>query len=352
MRGATQLTGLIRSTRVTSTSLRNVRYATTSMRMPAMSPTMTEGGIASWKKKEGESFSAGDVLLEVETDKATIDVESQDDGVMGKIIAQDGSSKIPVGQIIAILAEEGDDLSAITIPSDLSPPGQGQGESSASASSSEASAPKEEPKKEEPQVESKKEQPSSSGTEQHEIGHGHKEIKHSQPIFPSVARLLQESPLTSEQISKLKGTGRHGMLTKGDVLLALGKVKNAYGSAEKLNLDVMGPSGKRASENKATSPKDGAAPAKKEEPLDGPALRRLILAGLSKATEPAKPVIDHSSLPLSSDYEFDSIISPYASLLPPPKPQVNIPSADKLAEIESAGLSGKGAKKDEWAGLF
>lgn len=54
--------------------------------MPAMSPTMTEGGIAQWKKKEGESFSAGDVLIEIETDKATIDVEAQDDGVMAKII--------------------------------------------------------------------------------------------------------------------------------------------------------------------------------------------------------------------------------------------------------------------------
>lgn len=54
--------------------------------MPAMSPTMTEGGIASWKKKEGESFSAGDVLVEIETDKATIDVEAQDDGVLAKII--------------------------------------------------------------------------------------------------------------------------------------------------------------------------------------------------------------------------------------------------------------------------
>ncbi|WVW85436.1 hypothetical protein I302_107474 [Kwoniella bestiolae CBS 10118] len=352
MRGSSQLTGLIRSARTSSAPLRNVRYATTSMRMPAMSPTMTEGGIASWKKKEGESFSAGDVLLEVETDKATIDVESQDDGVMGKIIAQDGSSKIPVGQIIAILAEEGDDLSSITVPEDLSPPGQAQGEASASASGSGSETPKqekEEPKKEEPK---KEDQPSSSATQQHETGHGHKEIKHSQPIFPSVARLLQDSPLSSEQISKLKGTGRHGMLTKGDVLLALGKVKNAYGSAEKLNLDVMGPSGKRASENKATSPKDGAAPTKREEPLDGPALRRLILAGLSRATEPAKPVIDHSALPLSSDYEFDSIISPYASLLPPPKPQVNIPSADKLAEIESTGLGGSPAKKDEWAGLF
>jgi len=74
--------------------------------MPAMSPTMTEGGVASWKKKEGDSFSPGDVLLEIvsscelffeqcrahilislqETDKATIDVEAQDDGVIGKII--------------------------------------------------------------------------------------------------------------------------------------------------------------------------------------------------------------------------------------------------------------------------
>ena len=54
--------------------------------MPAMSPTMTEGGVAQWKKKEGESFSAGDVLIEIETDKATIDVEAQDDGIMAKII--------------------------------------------------------------------------------------------------------------------------------------------------------------------------------------------------------------------------------------------------------------------------
>lgn len=54
--------------------------------MPAMSPTMTEGGIASWKKKEGDTFAAGDVLVEIETDKATIDVEAQDDGVLAKII--------------------------------------------------------------------------------------------------------------------------------------------------------------------------------------------------------------------------------------------------------------------------
>jgi len=81
------------------------RNAISNFQMPAMSPTMTEGGIASWKKKEGEAFGAGDVLLEIvsfvfwavellfihflfiqETDKATIDVEAQEDGIMGKIL--------------------------------------------------------------------------------------------------------------------------------------------------------------------------------------------------------------------------------------------------------------------------
>ncbi|OSD03624.1 dihydrolipoamide acetyltransferase [Trametes coccinea BRFM310] len=88
------------------------RHALSKFAMPAMSPTMTEGGIASWKKKEGEPFAAGDVLLEIETDKATIDVEAQDDGVLAKIIAPDGAKNIAVGSPIAIIGEEGDDLSA------------------------------------------------------------------------------------------------------------------------------------------------------------------------------------------------------------------------------------------------
>ncbi|KAF9229415.1 dihydrolipoamide acetyltransferase [Gyrodon lividus] len=90
--------------------------------MPAMSPTMTEGGIASWKKQEGEAFSAGDVLLEIETDKATIDVEAQDDGIVARIIATDGAKNVAVGTPIAIMAEEGDDLSgAAQMVSEASP---------------------------------------------------------------------------------------------------------------------------------------------------------------------------------------------------------------------------------------
>src|SRR5277367_1469745 len=90
--------------------------------MPAMSPTMTEGNIASWKVKEGDSFSTGDVLLEIETDKATMDVEAQDDGIMAKIFAPDGSKNVQVGTRIAVLADEGDDISSLEIPPDDSKP--------------------------------------------------------------------------------------------------------------------------------------------------------------------------------------------------------------------------------------
>ncbi|ORX56959.1 hypothetical protein DM01DRAFT_1406397 [Hesseltinella vesiculosa] len=85
-----------------------------------MSPTMTEGTIHQWKIKEGQAFSAGDILLELETDKAQIDVEAPDDGVMAKIIMGDGQ-KGAVNSLIALLAEEGDDLSNVEIPQDDAP---------------------------------------------------------------------------------------------------------------------------------------------------------------------------------------------------------------------------------------
>ncbi|KAJ2501338.1 hypothetical protein GGH96_002037 [Coemansia sp. RSA 1972] len=83
--------------------------------MPALSPTMTEGGIARWEKKEGEAFAAGDLLLQIETDKAQMDVEAQDDGVLVKILAPEGAQNVRVNSVIAIVAEEGDDIASIDI---------------------------------------------------------------------------------------------------------------------------------------------------------------------------------------------------------------------------------------------
>src|SRR3546814_14865886 len=81
--------------------------------MPALSPTMTEGKLAKWLKKEGDAVSSGDVLAEIETDKATMEVEAVDEGVLGKILVPEGTDAVPVNQVIAVLLEDGEDASAI-----------------------------------------------------------------------------------------------------------------------------------------------------------------------------------------------------------------------------------------------
>lgn len=84
------------------------------IRMPAVSPSMTEGSIARWLKKEGDTVKTGDILLEIETDKAMVEFEAADDGVLGKITVADGAQNVKVGQVIALLLKPGEDLSAVT----------------------------------------------------------------------------------------------------------------------------------------------------------------------------------------------------------------------------------------------
>jgi pyruvate dehydrogenase E2 component (dihydrolipoamide acetyltransferase) len=80
--------------------------------MPALSPTMEKGNLAKWLKKEGEAVKTGDVIAEIETDKATMEYEAVDDGVLAKIVVPEGTSDVPVNQLIAVLAQEGEDVKA------------------------------------------------------------------------------------------------------------------------------------------------------------------------------------------------------------------------------------------------
>ena len=80
--------------------------------MPALSPTMTEGTIAKWLKQVGDAIESGDVLCEIETDKATMEVESIDEGTMGKILVPEGTEGVLVNALIAVILEEGEDDSA------------------------------------------------------------------------------------------------------------------------------------------------------------------------------------------------------------------------------------------------
>ena len=81
--------------------------------MPALSPTMTEGKLARWLKTEGEAVKSGDVLAEIETDKATMEFEAADDGVLARILVPEGSDGVKVNAPIAVLLEEGEDASAL-----------------------------------------------------------------------------------------------------------------------------------------------------------------------------------------------------------------------------------------------
>ncbi|KAK2593138.1 pyridoxine biosynthesis protein [Conoideocrella luteorostrata] len=174
--------------------------------MPALSPTMTEGNIATWKIKEGENYRAGDVLLEIETDKATMDVEAQEDGIMMNIMAQDGAKAVQVGTRIAVLAEAGDDIKTLEIPKD---------EQQHSIGSSGSSAPKEDAA-----TKDKKSEPKSAARASSNEVHEQK-----YPLMPSVETLVHQNGLDKEEVSKIKPTGPNGRLLKGDVLAHLGSIK-------------------------------------------------------------------------------------------------------------------------------
>ena len=85
----------------------------TLIRMPALSPTMTEGTLARWLKKEGDGIEPGDVIAEIETDKATMEVEAVDEGTLGKILVADGTEGVAVNSVIAVIVGEGEDAQSM-----------------------------------------------------------------------------------------------------------------------------------------------------------------------------------------------------------------------------------------------
>jgi pyruvate/2-oxoglutarate dehydrogenase complex dihydrolipoamide acyltransferase (E2) component len=188
--------------------------------MPALSPTMTEGNISAWRVKEGASFSAGDVLLEIETDKATMDVEAQDDGILVMIVAPDDSKGVKVGKRIGVTAEAGDDISSLEIPQEE--------ESGSTAPSKEISAPKEEVKKAESSEKQAEAPQSSKPKEEAAAKQGGRAQKQKYPLYPAVQHLLHLNGLSKADAESIPASGPAGRLLKGDVLAYLGKIAKDY----------------------------------------------------------------------------------------------------------------------------
>ena len=105
------------------------------LKMPALSPTMEEGTLAKWLVKEGDKVSAGDVLAEIETDKATMEFESIDEGTVGKILVPEGTEGVKVGTVIAVIAGEGEDASAVSAPAPAAAQAQAPAEQQKAAES-------------------------------------------------------------------------------------------------------------------------------------------------------------------------------------------------------------------------
>lgn len=167
--------------------------------MPSLSPTMQEGNIARWLKKEGDKVSPGEVLCEVETDKATVEMECMEEGYLAKIIKGDGSKEIKVGEVIAITVEEEEDISKFK---DYSP-----------SASDAGAAPAKEPSPPSPPKQEEVEKPVSSS-----------EPKVSKPSAASSEDRIFASPLARNlaeehnvSLSSIKGTGPDGLIVKADI---------------------------------------------------------------------------------------------------------------------------------------
>jgi pyruvate dehydrogenase E2 component (dihydrolipoamide acetyltransferase) len=163
------------------------------IKMPALSPTMESGTLSKWLVKEGDSITSGDIIAEIETDKATMEVESVDEGTIAKIVVPEGTEDVKVGTLIAMVAEEGEDASGISVP----------------ASAPKAEAPREEaPKQEQPKAEA----PAPKAAPAPTTAKGETDGR----IFasPLARRIAKDAGI---DLAQVKGSGPRGRIVKADV---------------------------------------------------------------------------------------------------------------------------------------
>ncbi|MEX0923827.1 MAG: pyruvate dehydrogenase complex dihydrolipoamide acetyltransferase [Rhodovibrionaceae bacterium] len=186
---------------------------TVNILMPALSPTMTEGTLAKWQVKEGDEIKSGDVIAEIETDKATMEVEAVEEGTIGKILVAEGTEGVAVNAVIAILLEEGEkagdiDVEAAKADAPSAPKSDGGDKTEKKEEKKEAPAKQEEKKTEpEKQEEAKAEKKAPSADDGDRIF-----------ASPLARRMAKQAGL---DLAKLDGSGPHGRIVKADIEAAL-----------------------------------------------------------------------------------------------------------------------------------
>ncbi|KAK0621786.1 2-oxoacid dehydrogenases acyltransferase-domain-containing protein [Bombardia bombarda] len=181
----------------------------TVVKMPALSPTMTAGNIGAWQKKAGDTISPGEVLVEIETDKAQMDFEFQEEGVLAKILREPGTKDVPVGNPIAIMVEEGADVSAF----------EGFTLQDAGGDAAAPPAPKEEKKSESASEPAPAPTPAPEPEDTGSAGKLETALDREPNVSAAATRLAIEKGVS---LKGLKGTGLGGQITEEDVKKASG----------------------------------------------------------------------------------------------------------------------------------
>jgi pyruvate dehydrogenase E2 component (dihydrolipoamide acetyltransferase) len=173
--------------------------------MPALSPTMEKGNLAKWLKKEGDKVKPGDVIAEIETDKATMEYEAVDEGTLAKIVVPEGAADVPVNQLIAVMAAEGEDVKSAAA-------GAGKGAAPAAAPQPAPGPAQQKPASAAPQqAPARAEQAPAAAPQARTNGHGR--------VFasPLARRLARDAGI---DVAMIAGTGPHGRVVARDVATA------------------------------------------------------------------------------------------------------------------------------------
>ncbi|MDG4902835.1 MULTISPECIES: pyruvate dehydrogenase complex dihydrolipoamide acetyltransferase [unclassified Mesorhizobium] len=253
--------------------------------MPALSPTMEEGNLAKWLVKEGDHVAPGDVIAEIETDKATMEVEAVDEGTVAKLVVPAGTEGVKVNAVIAILAGEGEDAGAAA--------------KSDGGAAPKAEAPKADPAKAEAPKEAPKTAAAPAKAEPAPVANGH---AGGERVFasPLARRIAKDAGV---DVSALAGSGPHGRVVKADVEAAI-----ASGGA------------KAAPAAKAPAGAPAGAPAPAPKPMSDDQVLKLFAEGsyelvphdnmrktIARRLVEAKSTIPHFYLTL--DCELDALLA-------------------------------------------
>jgi len=233
----------------------------TAVNLPSLSPTMEEGVIVKWHKKEGEPIAAGDVLCEIQTDKAVVAMEADEDGIVAKILVEEGAGG-KVGTLIALMVEEGADWKDVAIPIDGAPPAP------ASPPSPPVSA---------PPVPATSGQPTTAAVQEFHF-------THPAQTGPAAALLLSQYNLNP---SDIQGSGPKGNLTKADVVQYIKGKALPTPAPPQVSLPGQQARVEPASQTKAPSPVPKPTPTSGYSDVELSNMRRVIAKRLTDSKQMA-----------------------------------------------------------------